>query len=161
MVPKSAAPLLPSQMYSISGGGFRREEHMLASLSSPREPPKSTAYMCREENKRKHPSQLHSLMGPHHWQLWVQRELNESAQVCFSFAPTSLRLRGSWETSRILGALFESNRWERVTGWCLVPWDQEVMAGSQEGCIGGKKQKKTHGQEHSLRSWTAWVPIWF
>lgn len=98
--------------------------------------------MCREENKRKHQGQLHSLMGPHHWQLWVQRELNESAQVCFSFAPTSLRLRGSWETSRILGALFESNRWERVTGWCLVPWDQEVMAGSQEGCIGEKRQKK-------------------
>lgn len=51
------------------------------------------------------------------------------------FCPLFPRPKGSWETCRILEALFESNSVERVTGWCLFHGNREVVTGSQKAVL--------------------------
>lgn len=74
-----------------------------------------------------------------------------------SFAPIFLRPKGSWETSRTLEALCGSSRLESLAG-DLLPRTRKLRLGVRK-VVKVKKAQEPHGQENSVRSWTAWVPV--
>lgn len=150
MVPRGLPT--PAQMCRVPNGA--------SSLPSPMRGLHSQLQMCAERNLKER-----VLAGSvSSWSFTVGSSGGKGSfmQVaCFAShccsATIFLRPRGNWGTSRILEALRESSRLKRVAGWWLASGDQEVVTGSQDSCE-RRKAGEQHGQEHSFRSRTAWVP---
>lgn len=87
-------------------------------------------------NKEKEPSQLYFLLELHHWLLSWQMECNETGLVCF---PSPC-----WETSRILEALCESSRLERVFGQWFAAGDQEIVIGRRATWLRTQSEELNH-----------------
>lgn len=116
----------------VPGGRFRE--------ATCRGSPKSTAYMYRgEQIKEPKPAPF-----PHGASMLVAQVAKEVSWkwpglLWIAFGP-HFSSSEAFESSQIPGAVFESNRLERVTGGDLFG-DEDIVTGSQKG-YGGKKKKK-------------------